>query len=76
MSEHQDDLDLLVDAVADHMDIARHAGVAIKQIAEVTLQVVAEFLLETMAQDQAMELMKKTCADLHARMPNIPKGTH
>lgn len=76
MSKNDDDIELMIDGITDHLDIARLAGVSIERIVQATMQVVAELLLETMAPDPAMELMKKECADLHARMPNTPKGTH
>ncbi|MBN9548851.1 MAG: hypothetical protein J0H31_08220 [Alphaproteobacteria bacterium] len=66
----------MIDGITDNLDIARLSGVRVERIVQATMQVVAEFLLETMTQDSAMKLMQAACADLQARMPHIPKGTH
>ncbi|TPL66604.1 hypothetical protein [Mesorhizobium sp. B2-4-1] len=75
MSE-QADLDLLMDAVSDHMDIASQAGCPDLEICACTMQAVAQFLVSRMPVDQALAAMRDTCADLAARMPEIPEGKH
>lgn len=71
MSDHQDDIELMIDGITDHLDIARLSGVSIERIVQATMQVMAEFLLESLPQDTAVELIRTTCADLQARMPDL-----
>lgn len=70
MSDHQDDIELMIDGITDNLDIARLSGVSIERVVQATMQVMAEFLLESMPQDKAMKLMQNACSDLRARMPN------
>lgn len=70
MSEN-DARDLLIDSVADHLDIAFLSGVPSAVIVIVVLQVVAEFLIDKMPKETAMDLMRSACSDLQARMPDL-----
>ncbi|TPL42601.1 hypothetical protein [Mesorhizobium sp. B2-4-5] len=70
------DLDLLMDAVSDHMDIAFQAGCSVKEVVACTMQATAQFLLDKVPVDQALAAMRTECEALHGRMHSIPPGKH
>ncbi|MER8983950.1 hypothetical protein [Mesorhizobium sp. M0843] len=63
------DLELLLDAVSDHLDIAFQSGCTVNEIVDVLEQAVAEFLLNTMTVDEALEMVRKSCANMMLRIP-------
>ncbi|RWM89996.1 MAG: hypothetical protein EOR84_22570 [Mesorhizobium sp.] len=73
------DLDLLMDAVSDHLDLAHQAGCSVKEIVDCLEQAVAEFLLDKMSVDQALDLVRDSCASMMARIPRMtgdPEAKH
>ena len=64
-----EDLDLLLDAVCDHMDIAHQSGCPARDVAAVTMQAVGLFLLAELSVDQMVAVMRASCDDLAAAMP-------
>lgn len=65
------DLDLLMDAVSDHLDIASLAGKPPEEIVAVVMLAVAQFLIVKMPVDNALAMMRAACDDLQARMPQM-----
>jgi len=72
----KDDLDLLMDAVSEHMDIAHQSGCTVREILTTMMQAVALFLVSEMPGEQALGLMRAECDLLQARMPEAPGSRH
>ncbi|TPJ51684.1 MULTISPECIES: hypothetical protein [unclassified Mesorhizobium] len=70
MSQNED-LDLLLDAVSDHLDIAFQAGCSVPEIVSCLEQAVALFLLDKMSVEEALGVVRTSCADMMARIPRI-----
>ncbi|RWH52134.1 MAG: hypothetical protein EOR25_10920 [Mesorhizobium sp.] len=69
-----EDLDLLMDAVSDHMDIAFQAGQPADEVVEVVMLASARFLIDKMSVEQALVVLRKACDDLQLRMPQMKEN--
>ncbi|RWH49630.1 MAG: hypothetical protein EOR34_10470 [Mesorhizobium sp.] len=69
-----EDLDLLMDAVSEHMDIASQAGVPADEVVDVVMLASARFLIDKMPVEQVLIVLRKACDDLQLRMPQMKEN--
>ncbi|RUU78239.1 hypothetical protein [Mesorhizobium sp. M7A.F.Ca.MR.362.00.0.0] len=73
------DLELLLDAVSDHLDIASQSGCSVNEIIDCVEQAVAFFLLDKMSVEDALEVVRTSAARMMLRIPALagdPNAKH